>query len=186
MVPEGHRPVRIVLTGAPGCGKTTAVRRIVAALDMSKVAGFYTEEIREAGRRAGFQWHRLDGRWGILAHVNIRGPHRVGKYGVDVEGFDRDAVSALDPDTPGIELFVVDEIGKMECFSEKFVQAIRRLLASEASVVATVALKGGGLIRDIKNYPGVRLFHLTPAKRDDVARQITGMLAGPAIRNRLT
>jgi nucleoside-triphosphatase len=63
---------KILLTGPPGCGKTTAAMKIVGSLGKMTVAGFYTEEIREAGRRKGFRWHRLDGRCGTLAHVDIR------------------------------------------------------------------------------------------------------------------
>jgi len=175
-------PMRIVLTGPPGCGKTTAVRKIIDALDRSRIAGFYTQEIRESHRRTGFRWHRLDGRSGTLAHVNIKSRYRVGKYGVDVDGFDSQAVAALDPDAARIRLFVVDEIGKMECFSEKFVQAVRRLLASEASILATVALKGGGLIRDIKEDPSVELRHLTAGNRDEIAHHIADRLAAGVLR----
>ena len=99
---------KILLTGSPGCGKTTAVMKIVHALNKAKIAGFYTEEIREAGRRKGFRWHRLDGRTGVLAHVDIKSPHRVGKYGVDIESFDRQAVPAIDPEITPADLFAVD------------------------------------------------------------------------------
>jgi nucleoside-triphosphatase len=175
-------PVRIVLTGPPRCGKTTAVRKIVDALDRSRIAGFYTQEIRESGRRTGFQWHRLDGRSGTLAHVDSKSRYRVGKYGVDIGSFDSQAVAALDPDAAGVGLFVIDEIGKMECFSEGFVQAVRRLLASKASVLATAAPKGGGLIRDIKDYPGIERFHLTAGNRDEITRQVADRLATVVIR----
>jgi len=53
--------VKILLTGPPGCGKTTAVIRIVERLDSHKAAGFYTHEIRIDGVRKGFGWKRLDG-----------------------------------------------------------------------------------------------------------------------------
>jgi nucleoside-triphosphatase len=172
-----NTPIRILLTGPPGCGKTTAVVKIAAALDKKvTMTGFYTEEIREAGRRVGFCWHRLDGRSGTLAHVNIRSPHRVSKYGVDIESFETEAVSVLDPDTHDVDVFVIDEIGKMECFSDKFVDAIRRLLKSDKSVLATVAQKGSGLIREVKCYPGVELLHLTRETRDDVTKQVADRL----------
>jgi len=170
-------PTRILLTGAPGSGKTTALMKIVGALHGARIAGFYTEEIREAGRRQGFRWHRLDGRSGTLAHVDIKSRYRVSKYGVDIESFDRDAVAAIDPEITTADLFAVDEIGKMECFSDRFVQTIRRLFASDAHVLATVALKGGGLIQEVKSYPTVRLLHLTTGNRDRITREVAEMLA---------
>jgi nucleoside-triphosphatase len=174
MSPE---PQRILLTGPPGCGKTTAVVKIVGALrGRRRMAGFYTEEIREAGRRRGFRWHRLDGRTGVLAHVDRKGPHRVGRYGVDIESFDREAVSALDPRAADVDLFVVDEIGKMECFSDAFVAAIRGLLQARKSILATVGRKGPGLIQEAKSHPGVQLLHLSPANRDEVAQLVIDRL----------
>lgn len=172
-----REPLKILLTGAPGSGKTTAVTKTVRTLEGKlRMAGFYTEEIREAGRRVGFRWRRLDGHSGTLAHIKTGGPHRVGKYGVDLKSFEREAVAVLDPGASDVDLFVVDEIGKMECLSGEFVETIRRLLRSDRSVLATVAQKGPGLIPEVKSYPGVRLLHLTRENRDEMSRQIVGML----------
>ena len=145
---------------------------IINQLKPEKIAGFYTQEIRQNDTRRGFGWARLDGATGILAHVDIKGPFRVGKYGVDVAGFEKKVVPILDIEKTRAELFVIDEIGKMECFSEKFVSAIRRLLKSDRSVLATVARKGPGLISDVKNYPGTRLFNLTHQNRDETISEI--------------
>ena len=170
-------PAQIVLTGSPGCGKTTAVTRIAQSFDASKLAGFWTEEIREAGIRRGFRWNRPDGSAGILAHVNIKSPHRVGKYGVDIATFNQVVVPTLDPEQTAAELFIIDEIGKMECFSKAFVATVRKLFNSERCVLATVALKGSGLIEEAKHWPGIELHHLTVRNRDSVVREITQRLA---------
>jgi nucleoside-triphosphatase len=155
------RSAKILLTGLPRCGKTTAVMKIIANLDCEKIAGFYTQEIRQAGVRKGFSWRRLDGTTGTLAHIDIKGPFRVGKYGVDVASFEKSVVPILDIEKTDTQLFVIDEIGKMECFSKEFVAAIRSLFKSDKSVLATVALKGSGLISEVKEYPDTRLFNLT-------------------------
>ena len=75
------------------------------------------------------------------------------------------------------QLFVIDEIGKMECFSKKFAAAIRSLLKSDKSVLATVALKGTGLISEIKNYTNTRLFNLTRQNRDKTIAEILQALS---------
>ena len=171
-----QKSAKILMTGLPGCGKTTAIMKIAAELDREKVAGFYTQEIRRGDKRKGFSWRRLDGAEGVLAHVDIKGRPRVGRYGVDVAGFDESVVPILDMDQSSAKLFIIDEIGKMECFSKKFVAAVRRLFASEKSVLATVAQKGSGLIREVKEYPGVSLFNLTRQNRDEAIDKILKML----------
>ena len=168
---------KILITGLPGCGKTTAIMKIAAELDREKVAGFYTQEIREDNARKGFRWKRLDASEGVLAHGDIKQRPRVGRYGVDVAGFEKFVVPVLYVEHSSAELFIIDEIGKMECFSEKFVAAARRLFASQKSVLATVAQKGSGLISEVKECPGVTLFNLTRQNRDKTIDEIAKMLS---------
>ena len=165
------------MTGLPGCGKTTAIKKIIAELNCSSAAGFYTEEIRENNNRKGFRFKRLDGAEGILAHVETKSRFKVGKYGVNVVDFEKDIVPILDAERSDAELFVIDEIGKMECFSEKFVTAVRKLFASDKSVLATVARKGSGLISEVKAYPGVQLLNLTRENREKTTAEIIQILS---------
>ena len=103
----------ILVTGPPGCGKSTVIEKVVNRME-EPVGGFFTREIKESGRRVGFSITTLDGREGILAHKNIRSQFRVGKYGVNIEDLDSIAVSAIIP-TQREQVIVIDEIGKMEC-----------------------------------------------------------------------
>ena len=168
---------KILLTGLPGCGKTTSVMRILERLKGVKTAGFYTEEIREGGQRKGFLWKRLDGKEGILSGVDIKGKMRVGRYGIDVEGFERDVVPVLELSQADVELFVVDEIGKMECMSGKFAEAMKKLLAGDRPVLATIALKGGGFISEAKKMAGIELITMTERNREAVVEQIIKKLS---------
>lgn len=151
--------------------------QIIANLNCKKVVGFYTQEIREENSRKGFQWKRLDGPEGILAHIDIKSPFKVGKYRVDIAGFEKLVVPVLDFDRTDTELFVIDEIGKMECMSEKFVAAVRRLFTSDKSVLATVAQKGTGLISEVKNHPDTKSFNLTAQNREKVVDEISQILS---------
>ena len=171
------KSTKILLTGLPGCGKTTAVMQILASLNCKKTAGFYTQEIRQGERRKGFSWTRLDGATGTLAHVDIKSRFKVGKYGVDIAGFEKSVVPVLDIEQTDAELFVIDEIGKMECLSQEFVAAVRRLFASNKSVLATVARKGGGLISEVKQRLGIKLFGLTHQNRDQTIAEILQILS---------
>jgi nucleoside-triphosphatase len=154
----------LLLTGVPGIGKTTVIRRVAERLKGRKLGGFYTEEIREDGDRRGFRLVGFDGTERVIAHVSFPKARRVGKYGVDVGAID-EATELLAHD-PAVQVYLVDEIGKMECLSERFVAAVRTLLIGPKPVVATIALLGGGFIGEAKRTGGAAIWEVTRANRD--------------------
>lgn len=166
-----NRKKNILITGQPGIGKTTFIKKLAEELKDMHPSGFYTTEIRESGIRKGFQLISLDGSKGILSHVDIKSPYRVSKYGVDVEGFETflDSITLLDPTT---SIIVIDEIGKMECFSSKFRSLVRDILDSDKMLVATIALKGSGMITGIKKRDDVKLFQVKLENRDFLVSEI--------------
>ena len=168
----------LLLTGVPGVGKTTALRRVCDALRIEPLRGFYTEEVRVGGVRQGFRLVTFDGEALMIADVRRPGLPRIGKYGVDVAAIDAVARRVLAPD-PAVGLFVIDEIGKMECLSQRFVDAVRNLLRAGRPLLATVALRGEGLIEEVKRDPRARLVHLTRENRDQLPRDIVHMLQQP-------
>ncbi len=166
----------LLLTGASGVGKTTVIRKVADGLRGREVRGFITEEIREAGKRVGFRLDTFDGRTGILAHTNVRSQHRLGKYGVDLAALDRIVESELNPN-PGIDVYLIDEIGKMECFSLKFVSAMTALLDSGHRIVATIHRSSGGFIGQVKRRPDVDVWEVTLDNRDGIVGQVVDWIS---------
>jgi nucleoside-triphosphatase len=155
----------LLITGLPGVGKTTLIKKLSEALTTVHPAGFYTSEIREEGVRKGFELVTLEGRKGLLSHVDTKSPHRVGKYRVNVKEFE-DFLDAIPFFNPVTHLVLIDEIGKMECFSEKFKNQLEKILDSQKLVIATIALKGSGFIAEIKRRKDVKIFEATKKNRD--------------------
>lgn len=171
-----NRVTNLLLTGRPGIGKTTVVQKVAENLGDRRIAGFVTEEVRDrSGRRTGFRAIPFDGRSSTIADVDRAGPPRVGKYGVDVAAIDRLAEDALRPGDE-VDVHLIDEIGKMECLSERFVEAVERLLQSDGPVVATIGRKGSGLIASAKGRADVDLWEVTESNRDALPERIVAWL----------
>lgn len=157
----------LLLTGRPGVGKTTLIRRLAAVLG-DRAGGFYTEEIRGPKGRLGFRLVTLDGRAEVFAHVDWVGrtPYRVGRYGVDVGVLDRLGVVAIREAMAGKKVVLVDEIGKMELFSAAFREALEAVAASSCPLIATITRSPHPWADAFKRRPGVELWELTPANRE--------------------
>jgi nucleoside-triphosphatase len=161
----------LLVTGTPGIGKTTLIRKVVERLRPLPMSGFYTEETRDGAERTGFRVVTLDGQKGPLATVGKGGGPHVGRYRVDLEGFEETALPSLRI-RPDVELYVIDEIGKMESYSDRFVEAARELLESGVPVLASVALHGAGFIEEVKSHPRAELIQVTQNNRDELRERI--------------
>jgi nucleoside-triphosphatase len=169
---------RLLLEGPPGVGKSTVARRLVALLQQTgvPVAGFTTQELRGHGRREGFRVESVAGERAVLAHVNLPGPPRVSRYGVDLQAFERIALPALRPPGAG-GVVVVDELGKMELLSAAFRDAVTGLLGQDVAVVATVQTARHRFTDGLKHRPDVRLVRVTEATRHALPEQLAAQLA---------
>jgi nucleoside-triphosphatase len=166
-----------LLTGRPGVGKTTCLRRVLEGL-RRPAGGFVTEEVRVGGARVGFALVTLEGRRATLAHVERRGPSRVGKYGVDVEALDRVGVPAIRRAIEAGGWVVVDEIGKMELASAAFRTAIEEALASRSPVLGVVMAAAHPWADGVKAAPGVTLVEVTAANRECLPARLLDRLRG--------
>ena len=169
----------ILLTGRPGVGKTTVIKRVVKQLG-GHAGGFYTAEMRERGRRQGFKIVTLDGQEGILSHVDIKGRPRVSRYGVNLRDLEEVGVAALRRAIMEADLVVVDEIGKMELFSQGFRRAVAEAIEGDKPVLGTVMASPEPWVDALKALSQVTVLEVTQDNREQMAPLIMELLQSPS------
>lgn len=166
----------ILITGLPGCGKTTLIKEISSSINIEKV-GFYTEEIKEKGKRIGFKILTFTGREGILAHINFNSPFRVSKYYVSIENLENIGIAEIEK---GLLLknclIIIDEIGKMELFSEKFKKIVISAFESPNKVLATIMLRPETFCDKIKKRKDTVLFIIERKNYNEIKEKVKAIL----------
>jgi len=162
---------KILLTGRPGCGKTTLIKCVVNKLARPS-GGFYTEEVREHGARVGFKIVTLDGKEALLAHVNFKTPQRLGKYGLDLSALEHIAIEAIRAAVRARQLIVIDEIGPMEIRSAIFRDVVNEALNSGAPILATITARSFPFTDAIKKRTDVTMIEVRPNNREQLVSEL--------------
>jgi nucleoside-triphosphatase len=157
----------LLLTGRPGCGKTTALRLAIGMI-RDGAGGFYTQETLEKGERTGFEIITLSGEKRTMASKGQQSQYHVGRYGVDVNAVDVLATGAILDALSHKEIIVIDEIGRMELFSGPFRSAVLKALDSPKLVLGVIMQKSDPFADSIKARTDVELITVTEKNRDEI------------------
>ena len=167
----------LILTGAPGVGKTTVLTKIVDALKTKgvRVGGIVTREVRKSNVRVGFEILDLtDNKHGWLAHVNGQSGPQVGKYHVNLNDLDNIGAAAIMQALEKCDVIVIDEIGPMELFSQKFKQVVTQALESKKVMLMVVHGKAKDpLVTQVKRRVDAEIFNVTFSNRENLTEQLT-------------
>jgi len=169
-----ERPA-ILLTGRPGIGKTTVIRRTISHLGAGRAGGFYTRELRHDGRRTGFEIVTLEGETDLLATTDpdaVSDSIPFGRYTVNRVALERVAVPALRRARRAGQIVIVDEIGPMEILSPDFCGLVSELLEERALILGTIVQRPYRFADDVKRHPAVALVRVTFANRESLPHML--------------
>lgn len=175
---------KIVLVGPNGVGKTTIVKDAIARFRRSGIRphGFYTEHSPEIHGGAGFVVRTMDGTRLTFAHIDMVRGRKVGPYRVDVDAFEAAVLPSLEPPSEVDQhkymrtVGIVDEIGKLQCVSDRFMDSVERLLKTQAWVLVTVPDQGGPFVQAVHTWMADALVRVDEDNRDTLAQDIVNAM----------
>jgi nucleoside-triphosphatase THEP1 len=170
------KKIRIFLRGKPGIGKTTVIINLINKLPKEFIKGFFTQEVRISNKRIGFDVIDLNANKAILARINISTPYKVGNYCVDIESFEKIAIPSLIP-MKSTKLFIIDEIGKMECYSKVFLDNLIKLFDSDYSILATIPIYYLPIIEKINSVYKPEIIEVTISNRNYIVSKLVERFA---------
>ena len=160
----------ILVTGPPGIGKTSILRRTVKELKnrQYKVGGMVCREVREGGIRVGFEIRDLStGQRGWLAHVNQPTGPTIGKYRVNLTDVDVISAGSILDAIKNADMLAVDEIGPMELLSPAFSNALVKAVESSKPLIGTIHYRlSNSLVNNIKAREDTEILKVTYANRE--------------------
>lgn len=166
--------LHILFTGKPRTGKTTLLKRIVK--ELPSCGGFYTEEIIERGQRIGFKIKTVDGKEGILAKKGLVSQYKLGHYGINIHDLEKIGVKAIEEAQYTKEIIVIDEIGKMELFSEKFKASVLSAFDSGKRVLATLHMAKIGFLNTLRDRKDVILFTVNINNHEEIFNKVLSLV----------
>jgi len=175
---------KILLTGSPGSGKSTALEKIVQQLSNKDIKGFITKEIKEDDQRVGFRLERLDnGMCGIIASTKINSDKKFGKWNILIDNVNKliEQLNITDND-----LLIFDEIAPMQLVSETFRELTTKWLDSDNIMIGIIKEDHqslidsndeekrmiGEFIKSVKERDNVELIEITKDNRENMVNEI--------------
>jgi nucleoside-triphosphatase len=168
----------IILTGAPGVGKTTIVMDVAQKLKARgvRVGGVVSREVRTGNVRIGFEFIDLaTNDRDVLASVTGNGP-RVGKYFVKLTGC-RFAADRVKNALINSDVIICDEVGPMELKSNEFIDTVKYLPKTDKKAIVVIHQKlEHPLIRELREKPN-SLININIGNREKVAKILLNELS---------
>ncbi|RLI06855.1 NTPase, partial [Candidatus Bathyarchaeota archaeon] len=108
---------------------------------------------------------------------------RLGKYRVNLRDLEEVGVRAIEEAVAEADVVVIDEVGPMELFSERFVEAVRKALRSGKPVVGTIHARARGPLLDEIRHGGAEIMVVSFSNRDRLHEAVLDKLR-PLLRRR--
>jgi nucleoside-triphosphatase len=149
------------------------IKKLIHDIGPDICGGFYTEEIKNSSDRIGFRCVSINGESVEIANVESPSQIRVGRYGVNIEAFEKFAKTLLEDSMRTKKIIIIDEIGFMQILSATFQKIVQQIVSDNRMVVGTIPVDSHPEIDKIKSLKQVKLVEINEFNRDTIIQSIS-------------
>jgi nucleoside-triphosphatase len=172
--------MKIILQGPPKIGKSTILKKVYALLEHKNPKGCIVEEERENGNRVGFRIKYLpEGHSTQLASSKeTLSDIFVSKYSINIKAIENELIPYMFEmkSESSHDVFIFDEIGRMQQKSDKFMSAVDHTMSISKPVIATIVYDDEIWARKYKNDAENFIITVTKLNRDFIPHLIKAMI----------
>jgi len=164
-IPSLKAPIKLLLTGERGAGKSTIVRKLREKLQLPP-AGFLTLPTQSP---RGFEI--VDLACGGRAPIGIFNP--AGELEPCASGFESVGFQALENARHlKAKLLIMDELGFLELGAPGFKASVLRALGDFPLILGVIKLRDNPFLREIKQICGLEIVEINPGNREEVLSRL--------------
>ena len=164
------------VTGRTGTGKTKVINTLYYRLSSENISmgGILTRDIRKYGKRTGIEIMNIS--TGItfeLADIDRKIGPRLQKFRINKDNIDNLIIDELYQSSTKAELLIIDMIGPMELFSNRFCDLLQSLLNEDKKILCAIQTKfDHPIIKEIKKSANLELHDLNDKHKVEVIDSI--------------
>lgn len=176
----------IFLTGQPGIGKSSIIETVINHFK-PKCHGILAKEIKSANERIGFTAINHHGKTHqFMTKTNNPSKFSLGMYDVNLDVIDKFIVPEILQSMSDDNSFIyIDEIGRAQMMSDKFIATIRSLLISKKNILATIVFADEPKSKQFKKDPRACILEVTHENRTILPKILIAAFEQADLFNRL-
>ncbi len=147
--------MKVFITGKPGVGKTTLLKKVIRCENFHNVDGCIVEEIKNETSRLGFFIRYLLSNCQTLlaSKTEHLSDFYLSKYSINLKGLEEELIPYMEKmiKNQNLDFIIFDEIGRMQNASSLFLSKLDCLLRKDCFIISTIVFDDEEWARKYKN-----------------------------------
>ncbi|MCG2726760.1 MAG: hypothetical protein L6420_11030 [Elusimicrobia bacterium] len=150
--------------------KTFFIKKIVSNYKYW-MGGIITSEIRNNGRREGYEIRTLKGAKSVLASVKIISDISFNKYAVNLDSLEVSSLKAIMTAIEEKKIVLIDEVGSIALLSDEFINQVRGALSSQMPVLLIIRAGAKTFLNTLSSMSETEIYNMEKRNYSEIEKK---------------